>query len=95
MLIAPASPPLIQIANFWRALQVEPLRAEDLTALADGLRGLKIDSGNEGYAVLDFVYSPVQATITRYRAMAFGYPQTTFILVARLPEKGEPQGNCV
>ena len=83
MLLAPGAPPMIQIDGLWRSMSTEMLTPADLVALGNERLGLKPDGITNGYAYLDFSYGDV----ARFRVMAFGYPRTTLLLLARWPEK--------
>jgi Tfp pilus assembly pilus retraction ATPase PilT len=83
MLITVGSPPFIQIAELWRAMQIDPLARRDLVGLAEQVLGSGRGSQRDGYAYLDFAYG----NVARFRAMAFGYPKTSVLLISRWPEK--------
>ncbi len=77
-LLAPGSPPVLRVGQSWQSLEVPPLEPEDVkTMAAEVLRG-KPKSETDGYAYTDFWYGDVAF----FRAMAFGYPETTLLVVS-------------
>jgi Tfp pilus assembly pilus retraction ATPase PilT len=87
LLLFPGSPPMIRMRRNWRAMDVPPIDAPTLQALAQELIGKKPDGQADGYTYSEFGYGDMR----RLRAMAFGYPDTRLLIVARFPrdEGGE------
>jgi Tfp pilus assembly pilus retraction ATPase PilT len=80
ILLAPDCPPLLRIAIQWRAIHLdEPLTRADLVALAKERLGPKPGGETDDYTFSDFAYG----NVARFRAMAFGYPETALLLIAR------------
>jgi hypothetical protein len=82
LLFVPGSPPLVRTASQWRALELPPLIPEEIRSLAtEALKGAPHAETN-GYSYCDFWYGDVEY----FRAVAFGFPETTVFMVARLPK---------
>lgn len=86
LLLTAGSHPMIRLRASWRALSVAPLDAAAVQALAYEALGAKPDGEAEGCAFSDFSYD-----VWRFRATAFGHPDTKLLLVAKYPSKGEDQ----
>jgi Tfp pilus assembly pilus retraction ATPase PilT len=86
MLLAPGSPPMLRLDDAWRALQLSPLQAEDVISMAAAQLSPKPQGEKDGYAYCDFSYGDVRVAF--YRAMAFGFPETRFLMVSRTPPSG-------
>lgn len=79
ILLIAGSPPLIRMGESWRALQIPPFTAADIETMAKERLGATLEGESDGYAYSDFSYGDV----ARFRAMAFGYPSTRALLIAR------------
>lgn len=85
-LLRPGSPPLIRLDG-WRALRVgAPLSADDVVVMAADRIGRLADGELDGYSYRDFRYGEV----AWFRAIAFDYPQTTLLIVARRDKDSGP-----
>lgn len=87
LLLIAGSPPMIRLRELWRALQVPPLDIAALQVLADERFGTRPDGEGDGYAYSDFRHDEA-----RFRAMAFGHPDTRVLLVSKYP--GDGRGAC-
>jgi hypothetical protein len=86
-LLVPGSPPLIRIADSWRALQVPALTSDEIVDLAAQQLHPKPDAQtDDGYAYSDFQYRDVAL----FRAMAFGFPQTKLLVLSRFAQPPPP-----
>jgi Tfp pilus assembly pilus retraction ATPase PilT len=92
LLLTSGSPPMVRLRESWRALQTHALDAEAIRALASERLGTTPDGEVDGYAYRDFQYGDPG---TRFRAMAFAYPNTTSLLVAMYPNDPDGQGSPV
>jgi hypothetical protein len=85
LLLVPGSPPLVRTGDDWRALMLPPLYPADVQAHAtDCLDGAGTLS-DDGYTYRDFPYARGTDTLD-FRARAFAYPNTSVLLVSRLPD---------
>lgn len=75
-LLIPGSPPSLRIAQEWRPLITPALLRLDVDALV--AQQFEEPHFEEGYAYVDFWYGDVRY----FRAMAFGYPQTTSLVIS-------------
>lgn len=71
IMLIPGSPPLIRMAEAWRALRAETVHLHDAVSLAAERFGAESDGERDGYAYISFAFGD----LGRFRAMAFGYPQ--------------------
>jgi hypothetical protein len=85
-LLVPGSPPLLQIGGAWRSVDVPPLSAENVSDLAAERLSPEPDGERDGFAYADFWYGDVAF----FRVMAFGFPQTTLLVVSRTPGTRPP-----
>ena len=93
LLLTVGSPPMIRLRESWRALQVPPLDVAALQVLAEERLGTRPDGEADGFAYSHFRYGDAG-----FRAMAFGYPDTKLLLVAKYPgddEGAQRQGAAV
>lgn len=88
ILLSPGASPMIRLAECWRSLQVPPVDAAAIRALAREQLGEHPDGREEGYSYSDFGYGDVG----RFRTTAFGYPATNVLLISRYPG-GESGGD--
>ncbi len=77
-LLAPGSPPVVRVDQSWRSLQVSPLEPGDVKAMASEILRPGPEAEADGYAYRDFWFGDVAF----FRAMAFGYPETTLLVVS-------------
>jgi Tfp pilus assembly pilus retraction ATPase PilT len=89
LLLSPGSPPMVRLRESWRALQIRTLDAATVRAMANERMGTAPDGEADGYAYSDSRYGD----IARFRAMAFGYPNTTSLLIAMFPDDPNRQGS--
>jgi Tfp pilus assembly pilus retraction ATPase PilT len=87
MRLVPDAPPQIRTTQGWRALSIPPATAADIALLAEDIltRAPSCLQGN-GYTYLDFWYGDV----AYFRAMAYGHPDTTALVLMRLVPPSEP-----
>jgi Tfp pilus assembly ATPase PilU len=78
-LLVQGSPPLLRIGQEWRSLQVPPLTRDSIHALVAERMGKQPPEIIDGYACCDFWYGEIGF----FRAMAFGYPDTTTLVVSQ------------
>jgi Tfp pilus assembly pilus retraction ATPase PilT len=81
LLLAPGSPPMLQIAQQMQALGVPPLAASDVQALAEEMLSKKVSGTSDGYTWLDLNF--LHDAGAWFRIMAFGYPDTKVLMVTR------------
>src|SRR3954468_1663716 len=78
ILLRPGSPPLLRSAKGWQALALPPLLPEDVIELAEEAMRLGAPKPTEhGHTYCDFLHDDKAG----FRAMAFGYPETTLLIV--------------
>jgi hypothetical protein len=90
LLLTPGSPPMIHLHEGWRALHTPAIDVGAVRTLADDRLGATPDAEVDGYAYSDFRYGEAGM----FRAMAFGFPNTTVLLVTRFrsdPDGEQPQ----
>src|SRR5687768_18597580 len=86
LLVAPGCAPLLRLASGWHPLQLSPPREEDIRSLVDeGMTGHELVTA-EGYSFLDFTYGG-----DHFRMLAFGYPNTKFIMIMRRLPPAPPE----
>ena len=89
-LLIVGSPPIILVGDAWRPLQVSPVEREDVAMLVAQLG--EPDGRGEGHTYRFFWYG----NVAFYHVMAFGYPDTTAVVVSRAkpsrPPPAEPSG---
>ena len=85
LLLVPGSPPWVRTADGWRALQIPPLMSDEVRFLAsEQFVGREDWTGNaDGFAFLDVKYGDV-----KFRLMAYGFPETTFIIATLKRDPG-------
>jgi Tfp pilus assembly pilus retraction ATPase PilT len=81
ILLSPGASPMIRMAESWRSLQVPPLDAATIQALASKQLGENPVGHEDGYSYADFRFRDMG----RFRATAFGYPTTNVLLISRYP----------
>jgi Tfp pilus assembly pilus retraction ATPase PilT len=87
LFLIPGSPPLIRLADGWHSMLAGgDLTLPDVVSLARERLGATPDGQADGYSFSDFAFG----NVARFRVMAFGYPKTTMLLVARWPDKFKP-----
>ena len=84
LLLSPGASPMIRLPESWRSLQVLPIDAATIQALAAEQLGENPAGREEGYSYSDFAYGDAG----RFRATAFGYPATNVLLISRYPSDG-------
>jgi hypothetical protein len=84
-LVVPGSPPLIRIRGNWQSAGATKVLPSDVTSLTQQTVGLGPSQAN-GYSFCDFNFGGV----ARFKAIAFGFPQTTFLLLVHLPQDSPP-----
>ena len=92
-LLTPGSPPLVRHYGVWRSLKSPRVLMSDVVSMAMETVGARPSAGADGYTYTDFNFG----NVARFRAMAFGYPQTTLLLLVHLsadslPESSQPIG---
>jgi Tfp pilus assembly pilus retraction ATPase PilT len=85
MLLTAGCPPMLHIEGIWRTLQTPPLEPGDVKAMATEVLDPKPEQ-QMGYAYSDFWYGDVAF----FRAMAFGYPETTLLIVSPTAQTRQP-----
>ena len=85
LLLVPGSPPILRIGEEWRALQLPPLEPADVSGMTDELLAVTEGQGG-GYAYGHVWYGDV----AYFYALAFGYPQTTLLVLSRQEPDGPP-----
>jgi len=80
------SQPLIRVNDDWRTLQTRRLLLEDVQRMAKELFGTERLSESKGCCIVDFWFG----NVARFRAMAFGFPETTAMLLQRLKNPPAP-----
>jgi Tfp pilus assembly pilus retraction ATPase PilT len=88
ILLSPGSPPMIRLSESWRTLQAPPVDTAAIQALVAERFVTAPDGEHDGYAYSDFAYKGMR----RFRAMAFGYPATFLLLIARYPAEDSGGG---
>lgn len=88
ILFSPGASPLIRLTESWRSLQVPPVDAATIQALASEQLGDHPAGREEGFSYVDFRYDDA----VRFRITAFGYPATSVLLISRYPSDG-PDGD--
>ena len=86
-LLIPGSPPLIQVEEAWRALQVPAVETSDLGELVSKLG--EPDGRAEGHAYRFFWYGDVAF----FQATTFGDPETTALVLSRQKPNRPPPAN--
>ncbi len=81
ILLSPGASPMIRLAESWRSLQVPPVDAATIQALASEQLGENPAGREDGYSYSDFGYGDVGW----FRATAIGYPATNVLLISRYP----------
>src|SRR4051812_29013684 len=89
LLFVPGPPPMVRLRTSWRALELPPVDAAAVQALANERIGAEPDGRADGYAYSDFSYGDV----IRFRAMAFGYPFTDVLVIARRPTEPDDESS--
>ena len=84
ILLSPGASPMIRLAESWRALQVPPVDAATIEALAREQLGENPAGHEEGYSYADFAFGDAG----RFRVTAFGYPAASVLLISRYPSDG-------
>ena len=84
ILLCPGASPMIRLTESWRALQVLPVDAATIQALARERLGENPAGREEGCSYVDFDY----VDAGRFRATAFGYPGTNVLLISRYSSDG-------
>jgi len=88
ILLCPGTSPMIRLTQSWRWLQVPPVDAATIQALASERIEEHTAAHEAGYCYADFNYGDT----ARFRAIAFGYPATNALLISRHPDN-EPGGD--
>ena len=85
VLIAPNSQVLIRLQDSWRVLPTLNAESGDIVRMCAELFVGDEVKQQPGYASVDFSFGD----LARFRAMAFGFPATKVLVIARFPENGE------
>ena len=85
LLLIPGSPPLVRTGDDWRALMLPPLSPADVQALATDCLSDVATTSDDGFTYRDFPCGAGPDTI-HFRARAFAYPNTSVLLVGRIPD---------
>jgi hypothetical protein len=87
VMLVPGSPPAVRCrTDGWRFLAVPALDAADVRGMAEELLANRPRTEANGWVHADFWYGDV----VYCRGMAFGYPETTVLLVSRILEPPPP-----
>jgi hypothetical protein len=80
LLFVSGSSPMVRTLAMWRATDVPNLSPDQVRSIASDAIGRAAHVRADGYELCDFWYRDVAF----FRAMAFGYPETTVLAVSRL-----------
>jgi hypothetical protein len=83
LLLVPGSPPLLRMPSHLRSLSVPVLDDQDVISLAREMFSTGASGDGDGYTWFDSRY--LHDTNDWFRLMAFGYPQTKFLMVIHIP----------
>ena len=88
--LIPGAQVLIRIRGGWRTLQTNRVTVADLASMAARTVGPNPAINEGGYAHCDFNFG----NVARFKAMAFGYPETTALLLVQLTDDPPGSGNA-
>lgn len=86
MLLLPHTPPQIRLTDSWRTLAIPAVTPADVTSLCQQIFTSPPEHHGDGYAYRDFWYRDVGV----FRAMAFGYPNPTALILTPTPAAAAP-----